>query len=143
MHSGQELPACHGDMPWWQFAGKLTLKLVLKDVISSLTGVGRIPRFEPQVRYNLKLVMGCGQVVRHMVLVHAFGGSNPSTPATLKVGSFDPVFCVSGWVQSLECSIRGEKCQWHFARKSLPGNYVAMAKVSGLRNVGRIPPLQP
>ena len=26
-------------------------------------------------------LLGCGQVVRHMVLVHAFGGSNPSTPA--------------------------------------------------------------
>ncbi len=25
--------------------------------------------------------MGCGQVVRHQVLVLAFGGSNPSTPA--------------------------------------------------------------
>ena len=24
--------------------------------------------------------MGCSQVVRHMVLVHAFGGSNPSAP---------------------------------------------------------------
>lgn len=28
--------------------------------------------------------MGCRQVVRHMVLVHAFGGSNPSTPAIEK-----------------------------------------------------------
>jgi hypothetical protein len=27
--------------------------------------------------------MGRGQVVRHMVLVHAFGGSNPSAPASL------------------------------------------------------------
>lgn len=27
--------------------------------------------------------MGRGQVVRHMVLVHAFGGSNPSAPAKL------------------------------------------------------------
>ena len=25
--------------------------------------------------------MGCGQVVRHQVLVLAFGGSNPSIPA--------------------------------------------------------------
>jgi hypothetical protein len=27
------------------------------------------------------LIMGCGQVVRHQVLVLAFGGSNPSIPA--------------------------------------------------------------
>jgi hypothetical protein len=27
------------------------------------------------------LTMGCGQVVRHQVLVLAFGGSNPSIPA--------------------------------------------------------------
>ena len=27
--------------------------------------------------------MGSRQVVRHMVLVHAFGGSNPSSPATV------------------------------------------------------------
>ena len=27
------------------------------------------------------ILLGCRQVVRHMVLVHAFGGSNPSTPA--------------------------------------------------------------
>ena len=29
-------------------------------------------------------LVGSGQVVRHMVLVHAFGGSNPSSPATLE-----------------------------------------------------------
>ena len=28
-------------------------------------------------------LVGCRQVVRHMVLVHAFGGSSPSTPAKL------------------------------------------------------------
>ena len=51
-------------------------------------------------------VLGCRQVVRHMVLVHAFGGSNPSTPAMentldlfdltyfllLEIG-FEPRFC--------------------------------------------------
>jgi hypothetical protein len=30
---------------------------------------------------QLPLLLGRGQVVRHMVLVHAFGGSNPSAPA--------------------------------------------------------------
>lgn len=33
---------------------------------------------------HLSHILGCGQVVRHMVLVHAFGGSNPSTPAKFK-----------------------------------------------------------
>ena len=31
--------------------------------------------------------MGCRQVVRHVVLVHAFGGSNPSIPAKLEKNS--------------------------------------------------------
>jgi hypothetical protein len=38
---------------------------------------------------------------------------------------------------------RGEKCQWHFARKSSDGNWFANREVSGSRNVTRIPHPQP
>ena len=48
--------------------------------------------------------MGCGQVVRHLVLVQAFGGSNPSIPAKVETthlwvvstlyGNTAPVCCV-------------------------------------------------
>ncbi len=34
------------------------------------------------VRTLQLFIMGCSQVVRHMVLVHACAGSNPATPAT-------------------------------------------------------------
>ena len=36
-----------------------------------------------QLCYNSERMhlMGCGQAVRHLVLVQAFGGSNPSIPA--------------------------------------------------------------
>ncbi len=37
-------------------------------------------------------MMGCGQVVRHQVLVLAFGGSNPSIPAIEKPRLFVWVF---------------------------------------------------
>ncbi len=33
--------------------------------------------------HNYTLTMGSGQVVRHQVLVLAFGGSSPSSPATM------------------------------------------------------------
>ena len=39
-----------------------------------------------QLCYNSERMhlMGCGQAVRHLVLVQAFGGSNPSIPAKKK-----------------------------------------------------------
>jgi hypothetical protein len=41
-------------------------------------------------------MMGCRQVVRHQVLVLAFGGSNPSIPANLKRPNFCLVFLIIG-----------------------------------------------
>ncbi len=36
---------------------------------------------------SLISVLGCRQVVRHRILVPAFGGSNPPTPATIGMHS--------------------------------------------------------
>ena len=38
--------------------------------------------------------MGCRQVVRHQVLVLAFGGSNPSIPAILEIKQRNVDLCV-------------------------------------------------
>ena len=35
----------------------------------------------PPSTFHISIILGSRQVVRHMVLVHAFGGSNPSSPA--------------------------------------------------------------
>ena len=43
----------------------------------------------PRLGYNKAQLLGIGQVVRHMVLVHAFGGSNPSTPAKMSMFKID------------------------------------------------------
>jgi hypothetical protein len=43
--------------------------------------------------------MGCGQVVRHQVLVLAFGGSNPSIPANIRRSRMGgPFYFADGWV---------------------------------------------
>lgn len=42
--------------------------------------------------------MGRGQVVRHQVLVLAFGGSNPSAPAIEKTPTRVGVFSIDGAV---------------------------------------------
>ena len=42
-------------------------------------------------------LVGCRQVVRHMVLVHAFGGSNPSTPAMKNDRTFVRSFFIVLW----------------------------------------------
>ena len=47
-------------------------------------------------RYAL-LILGCGQVVRHQVLVLAFGGSNPSIPAIEITRPFGLVISIVGF----------------------------------------------
>ena len=43
-----------------------------------LEAVGSIPISRPII---LKLILGCRQAVRHGILIPAFVGSNPATPA--------------------------------------------------------------
>ena len=59
-------------------------------------------------------IVGSRQVVRHMVLVHAFGGSIPSSPAIeMSVGLYDRrIFLLlrCGGIERPN-AIRGEDCQ--------------------------------
>ncbi len=47
-----------------------------------------LPSRQAGVRHRSKSSLGCGQVVRHQVLVLAFGSSNLSIPAMKIVRSF-------------------------------------------------------
>ncbi len=38
--------------------------------------------------------MGCGQVVRRLILAQEIVGSNPTTPAIQRIGTFVPVFYI-------------------------------------------------
>lgn len=52
-------------------------------------------RLVPLNATRLCRTMGRGQVVRHQVLVLAFGGSNPSAPAKLVNRGEDALICAS------------------------------------------------
>ena len=58
----------HSILPWRWYKQVVTKKLVI------LTGC----------RNSESLIMGRSQVVRHRILVPAFGGSNPPAPARLR-----------------------------------------------------------
>ena len=59
--------------------------------------------------------MGCGQVVRHQVLVLAFGGSNPSIPATHRLDRLVEFLRAEvERIRILECTFGGENSQWLF-----------------------------
>ena len=68
-------------------------KLVFEGEVSGPRDAGRID----SNLYSIikEHTMGCGQAVRHRILVPAFGGSNPSTPAILK----PPEKVVLKWLQ--------------------------------------------
>lgn len=46
------------------------------------------------VAFASKITMGCGQVVRRLILAQEIVGSNPTTPAIQRTGTSVPVFCM-------------------------------------------------
>lgn len=78
------------------------------------------------VQFVMNSLLGIRQVVRHVVLVHAFGGSNPSSPATHR-----PDFLVGflrGWLELFEYP--SEAFGVKSARGALQGNLPLKAVLS-------------